>query len=101
MSVGVPSVGSEEASVTAALDAIPATTPQLTRARGLRLTPAGRRQWRVTDRAGLVVGHLMRSESDSDRPFRARRFRPSSRAFVELGSFWSADDAVDALRFSR
>ncbi|WES65263.1 hypothetical protein P0L94_04130 [Microbacter sp. GSS18] len=85
----------------ATLDATPEAEPQLTRAHGVQLTPAGRRQWRVTDRAGLVVGHLMRVDGDADRPFRARRFRPSTRAFVEVGAFWSADDAVDALRFSR
>ncbi len=78
-----------------------ASAPHLLRVRGLHLVPAGTDLWRVTDRAGIVIGHLSRAASDRERPFRARRFRPSSGGFVEVGAFWSADDAVDALRFSR
>ncbi|GAA1469502.1 hypothetical protein GCM10017607_22750 [Microbacterium thalassium] len=79
--------------------------PRLVRARGVRLVSAGRDLWRVTDGAGIVIGHLSRAASDGasdhERPYRARRFRPSSAGFVDVGTFWSADDAVDALRFSR
>lgn len=76
-------------------------TPRLVRAPDLRLVAAGTDLWRVTDRAGIVIGHLARADAGHERPFQARRFRRASGGFVAIGAFWSADDAVDALRFSR
>lgn len=67
----------------------------------LRLRTAAPALWRVIDRRGLVIGHLQAVAQPGGTRYRARVFRPSSRAFLELGEFWSADDALDCLRFAR
>lgn len=56
--------------------------------------------WRVTDRRGLVIGHIQAIASGDGPRFRARRFHSASRAFRDLGDFWRAADAVDCLRFA-
>jgi hypothetical protein len=55
---------------------------------------------RVTRRDGAVLGYveLLAPPSSSDRPFLAKRLRPRAQGFLEVGRFWSADEAVDALR---
>lgn len=55
---------------------------------------------RVTRRDGAVLGYveLMEPASNEDRPFLAKRLRPRAQGFLEVGRFWSADEAVDALQ---
>lgn len=55
---------------------------------------------RVTRGDGAVLGYveLTVPTSSSDRPYLAKRLRPRAQGFLEVGRFWSADDAVDALR---
>lgn len=76
-------------------------TPQLTRAMSMRLVAAAPALWRIVDRSGHVIGHLQAIGSGRDVRYSARRFHPPSRTFRELGEFWSADDAVDCIRFAR
>lgn len=67
----------------------------------LRLRPAAPALWRVIDRRGVVIGHLQAVRQSDGIRYRARRFQTSARAFLDLGEFWSAGDALDCLRFAR
>lgn len=67
----------------------------------LRLLAAAPSLWRVVDRRGVVIGHLQALTMSGGIRYRARRFQATSRAFLELGEFWSAGDALDCLRFAR
>lgn len=67
----------------------------------LRLLDAAPALWRVVDRSGRVIGHLQALAHSNGVRYRARRFHAASRAFLELGEFWSAADALDCLRFAR
>ena len=55
---------------------------------------------RVTRGDGAVLGYveLLAPSAAEDRPYLAKRLRPRAQGFLEVGRFWSADDAVDALR---
>jgi hypothetical protein len=56
---------------------------------------------RVTRNDGAVLGYvelLPSLSSDDEHPFLAKRLRPRAQGFLEVGRFWTADDAVDALR---
>ena len=75
--------------------------PHLSRVRNVRLVPAAPALWRIVDRSGRVIGHLQAIGAGGDVRYSARRFHPPSRAFRELGAFWSADDAVECLTFAR
>ena len=88
--------------MTLMIDAAPHRPPVLTRGATVRLASAGPSLWRVLDAAGRVLGHLQAvSDDGGGTRFRARRFHAASRAFRDLGDFWSPDDAVDCLRFAR
>ena len=76
-------------------------TPHLSRAAHVRLVPAAPGLWRITERGGRVIGHLQAIRQGDDVRFSARRFHAPSRAFRELGEFWSADDAVECVTFAR
>ncbi|MCR2809447.1 MULTISPECIES: hypothetical protein [unclassified Microbacterium] len=76
-------------------------TPNLSRARGVRLIRAAPALWRIVDGRGLVLGHLRAIGQGAQLRYSARRFHAPSRAFLELGEFWSADDAVECVTFSR
>ncbi|GAA2013546.1 hypothetical protein [Microbacterium ulmi] len=79
----------------------PTSPPVLQRPSQVRLVSAAPSLWRVIDGNGRVIGHLQVLSIGSERRFRARRFHAATRAFRDLGDFWSADDAVDCLRFTR
>jgi hypothetical protein len=81
---------------------LPSSTsaPRLSRAPTARLIPAGPLLWRVVER-GRVIGHLQALREGEDVRYRARRYHAPSRAFRDLGEFWSADDAVDCVVFAR
>jgi hypothetical protein len=78
-----------------------AETPTLARARNVRLVPAAPALWRITDSTGRVIGHLQAVPEGRDIRYRARRFHARSRAFRDIGEFWSADDAVECVRLAR
>lgn len=72
----------------------------LKRAAPVTLASAAPALWRVIDANGRVIGHLQAVAVGKDLRFRARRFHAVSGVFRDLGDFWSADDAVDCLRFA-
>ncbi|CAN5515044.1 hypothetical protein BH10ACT6_BH10ACT6_01150 [soil metagenome] len=53
---------------------------------------------RVTRGDGAVLGYVESVETSEERAFLAKRLRPRAQGFLEIGRFWTADDAVDALR---
>lgn len=54
---------------------------------------------RVLRRGGGVIGYVERIADPAGTRFRAKRMRPRAAGFVAVGEFWSADEALDALRF--
>ena len=79
----------------------PFDTPVVPPGASVRLAAAAPALWRVIDGSGRVIGHLQALTAGAGVRYRARRFHAASRAFHELGEFWSAGDAIDALRFAR
>lgn len=77
------------------------TTPRLLHRSSVLLVPAAPSLWRVVDPSGRIIGHLQAVLEGDGVRYRARRFQPGGNAFFDLGAFWSADDAVDTLRYSR
>ena len=75
--------------------------PRLPSGVPVRLAAAAPALWRVIDRKGHVIGHLQAIADGSGIRYRVRRFRASSRAFLELGEFWRIEEAIDCLRFAR
>jgi len=75
--------------------------PPPTRASNVRLVAAGPLLWRIVDRGGRVIGHLQTVRDGSGIRYRARRFHAPSRGFHDLGEFWSVDDAVECVMFTR
>ncbi|WP_022886336.1 hypothetical protein [Glaciibacter superstes] len=76
------------------------TLPALARPaspKGVTLVPVKETLWRVTDKAGTVLGHIeRRTDADGER-FAARRLIAAVRS-MELGVFWRIDDAADCFR---
>ena len=83
------------------LDAPPVSPPQLTRSLPVRLVAAAPALWRIVDPAGRVIGHVQALPEGRGVRYRARRFHAPTRAFRDLGEFWSADDAVECVAFAR
>lgn len=54
---------------------------------------------RITRHDGAVLGYVELIDSGEGEQFRAKRLRPRAQGFLVVGDFWTADDAVDALRF--
>lgn len=87
--------------MTITLDQPQLGTPLLSPRTPVRLARAAASLWRVIDSDGRVIGHLLGLIGDDGLRYRARRFSPASHGFRDLGDFWSADDAVDCLRYAR
>jgi hypothetical protein len=66
---------------------------------GLHLVQLHDELWRVTRPSGEVLGYLERFGVRTGVRFRAKRFIARQRRFVEMGEFWSMDDAVDCFGF--
>jgi hypothetical protein len=79
----------------------PTSTPAVPDGVPLQLRPVAPALWRVLDRRGVVIGHVQAVAQAGGTRYRARVFQVSSRAFLDLGEFWSAPDALDCLRFAR
>ncbi|WP_374312625.1 hypothetical protein [Microbacterium sp.] len=77
------------------------STPSVPPGVPLRLLEAAPSLWRVVDRTGRAIGHLQAVSQGGGIRYRARRFQQASRAFLDLGEFWSVSDALDCLRFAR
>lgn len=75
--------------------------PRLTTGARVHLVSAAPSLWRVVDSGGIVIGHLQETVHPAGVRFRARRLHATSHRFRDLGEFWSADEAVECLRFAR
>lgn len=69
-------------------------TPQI------QLVPIGIDAWRVVDRVRGPIGQVRAGRDAHGEHFSVRRFHPRDRQFHAIGTFWSRDDAVDALVLS-
>jgi hypothetical protein len=87
--------------MTTVIEARSSDTPTLASHSRVRLTPAAPFLWRVLDSTGIVIGHLQQVTHAGGIRFRARRFHRPSQTFRDIGEFWSADEAVECLRFAR
>jgi len=67
----------------------------------VRLSAAAPGLWRVLEGSGRVIGHIQARAAETGLRYRARRYHAESRAFRDLGEFWSVGDAIDCLRFAR
>lgn len=76
-------------------------TPPLSSSEDYRLIGAGPQLWRVIDRAGRIIGHLSMYRFGDGVRYRARRYHAATRMLRDMGDFWSPDDALDCLRYSR
>jgi hypothetical protein len=84
----------------AALAELPYASPTLSSARE-HLVRAGAHLWRVHDATGRVLGHLRIAVDSLGLRYRAERLHLASGAFRLIGEFWTADDAVQTLRYLR
>ncbi len=69
-------------------------SPALTRP-GLHLVRLHDELWRVTRPSGEMLGYIERFGVRAGLRFRAKHFIIRQRRFVEMGEFWSMDDAMD------
>ncbi|WP_127793637.1 hypothetical protein [Agromyces sp. LHK192] len=65
---------------------------------GLRFTPAAPGLWRVAAADGSLLGHIERRGTVDGERFRSRRLRPGTSRPLELGEFWTAEDAAEIFR---
>ncbi|CAN7299669.1 hypothetical protein LJR045_001517 [Microbacterium sp. LjRoot45] len=79
----------------ATADQIPATIG------GVRLIRATARLWRATSHDGRIIGHIRSDDAGNGWRYVALRFSVRARRFVEVGAFWSPEEAVQCLRWSR
>jgi hypothetical protein len=77
------------------------SAPTLSPAARVRLAPAAPALWRVIDPGGRVIGHLAARIEETGTRYEARVLQWQTHTFRAVGEFWSADDAVDCLRFTR
>ena len=85
---------------TTALPEIPFATPTLSSPRE-RLVRAGDHLWRVLDADDRVLGHLRIAADPLGVRYRAERLHLATGSFRLIGEFWSADEAVQTLRYLR
>ncbi|MBD3941500.1 hypothetical protein IF188_07295 [Microbacterium sp. NEAU-LLC] len=83
------------------LEMAPPEPPRVSMTARVRLDRAASDLWRVIDGTGLVIGHLQAVPEIGGTRYRARRYHAAAHAFRDLGDFWNADDAVEALRLGR
>jgi hypothetical protein len=65
--------------------------------RGIEVVPRRGGLWRVARTDGVVLGYVERLDDEGIR-FRAKRMLARAAGFTVIGDFWTADQAVDALR---
>lgn len=76
---------------------VPHATPRLS-AKKEHLVRASAHLWRVQDAKDRVLGHLRLVPDPLGVRYRAERLHLATSSFRLVGDFWSADDAVAALR---
>ncbi|ROQ38337.1 hypothetical protein EDF46_1969 [Frondihabitans sp. PhB188] len=67
---------------------------------GLKLVQLHDGLVRVTRPTGEVLGYVESFQHPDGERFRAKRFLPRQRRFIEIGEFWSRSDATDCFRFA-
>ncbi|MCU1583957.1 MAG: hypothetical protein JWM49_513 [Microbacteriaceae bacterium] len=83
-------------------DTSPAAPGQLRPAQhhpGLTLVQLNDELWRVTRPTGEVLGYLEQFRVRAGLRYRAKRFIVRQNRFIEVGEFWSMDDAIDCFGF--
>ena len=80
---------------------LPDETLALDRSLGVHAVHVAQGRWRIVDAAGRALGHVTTDASPAGIRYRAQRFHAPTRVFRDVGLFWSADDAIAALRYSR
>ncbi len=73
---------------------LPTTRPHA----GLELVALHGGLTRVLLRGGGVIGYVETIEDSSGIRYQAKRMRRAAAGFAVVGEFWSADEALDALR---
>lgn len=76
-------------------------SPAVSHLLGVHLIHVAQGRWRVVDATGRAIGHIANDAVSAGTRYRAQRFHAATRMFRDVGAFWSADDAVTALRYSR
>jgi hypothetical protein len=66
---------------------------------GLTLVQLNDELWRVTRPTGEVLGYLEQFRVRAGLRYRAKRFIVRQKRFIEVGEFWSIDDAIDCFGF--
>lgn len=67
--------------------------------RGVTVIALHGRLWRATRVDGSVAGYIELIDRGGEDRFRSKRLRPRAQGFLEVGEFWSADEAVESLRW--
>ena len=75
------------------------TSTQAVARPGLHLVQLHDELWRVTRPSGDVLGYVEQFRVRAGLRFRAKRFIARQRRSVEMGEFWSMDDAIDCFGF--
>ena len=57
--------------------------------------------WRVTDQRNLVLGNIRALPESLGVRYHAMRFHAPTASFRSVGAFWSPDEALVCLRYSR
>jgi len=57
------------------------------------------RLWRATRADGAVLGYVELLDTPDGERFVSKRLRPRAQGFLPVGEFWSADEAIDSLRY--
>lgn len=74
--------------------------PSITKSRnGITLVQLHDELWRVTRPEGDVLGYVESFLDPRGRRYRSKRLVAVHKRFINIGEFWSFDDAVDCLRF--
>lgn len=65
---------------------------------GIGVQQTSDRVWRVTRADGVRIGHIEKMATEGGAQFAARRLLPRDLRHLQLGTFWSIDDAIDCFR---
>ncbi|CAN5296488.1 hypothetical protein BH11ACT3_BH11ACT3_13570 [soil metagenome] len=77
---------------------LPSTLPLTMPPRGIEVVPRRGGLWRVARNDGVVLGYVEKVDDEGAVRYRAKRMLPRAAGFTVIGDFWTADQAVDALR---
>ena len=57
------------------------------------------RLWRATRADGSVLGYVELLHTSEGERFLSKRLRPRAQGFLPVGEFWTADEAIESLRY--